>query len=109
LEIVPRRRGLASSERVLTRDLAFGEWSLTAAAYTDRHQHEEINYVLEGELHVTWGGTTHVAGPGCLVVTPPGERARYEAPVHARMLYIYGPSSDGHAASHVSYEDLAGP
>src|SRR5690349_3204286 len=106
--LVERRPGLHGTDRVLTRDLAMGEWALTAAAFTDRHQHEEINYVIEGELHVTCDGVTRVAGPGCVVVTPPGALARYEAPVHARMLFIYGPSQDGHAASDVSFETLDG-
>ena len=34
------------------------------------------------------------------------EVARYEAPTFARMMFVYGPSTDGHAASDVSYEDL---
>lgn len=106
MHMVERRRGLSGSEQVRTRDLALGEWSLTEAAFTDRHQHEEINYVFDGELHVTWDGVTHVAGPHSIVVVPPGALARYEAPMHARMLYIYGPSQDGHAATDVEFEDL---
>src|SRR4051794_21010239 len=101
----PARPGIALRERYLTKDLVLGEWSLTAAAWTDRHQHEEINLVLEGELHVTYGGTTHVATVGTAVAVPAGELARYEAPTFARMMFIYGPSQDGHAASDVTYED----
>ena len=84
-----------------------GEWSLTAAAWTDRHQHEETNWVLEGELHVTCDGRTEVVGPGQAVIVPPGALARYAAPVHARMLFVYGPSADGHAMSDGRYEELA--
>ena len=106
LTSAPDRPGLALRDRYVTRDLVVGEWSLTAAAWTDRHQHEEINFVLEGELHVTYAGTTHVATAGSAVAVPAGERARYEAPVFARMMFIYGPSNDGFAASDVSYQDL---
>lgn len=83
-----------------------GEWSLTRAAWTDRHLHEELNYVIEGELHVTYGGETYVAGPGDVVIVPAGERARYAAPVHARMVFVYGPSSDGHAAYDTEFTEL---
>ena len=100
------KRGLGLGERHSTRDLVLGEWSLTAAAWTDRHQHEEINLVVEGELHVTYDGSTHVVPAGTAVLVPPGALARYEAPEFARMVFLYGPSIDGHAATDVAYEDL---
>jgi hypothetical protein len=37
---------------------------------------------------------------------PPGTPARYAAPVFARMLFVYGPSTDGHAAMDTLYEEL---
>jgi hypothetical protein len=40
------------------------------------------------------------------VVIPPGALARYEAPVFARMLFVYGPSDDGHAMTDGCYEEL---
>ena len=100
------RPRVGGSDRLSTADLVVGQWSLTAAAWTDRHQHEEINYVLEGELHVSCGGETRVVIAGEAVLVPAGARARYAAPEHARMLFVYGPSDDGHAASDVSYEEL---
>jgi ethanolamine utilization protein EutQ (cupin superfamily) len=92
--------------RIVDGEVVIGEWSLTAAAFTDRHQHVEINYVVEGELHVTSDGSTRIAGAGDTVVVPPGSIGRYEAPVYARMLYVYGPSRDGHAAAEQRYEEL---
>ena len=89
-----------------TEQLVIGEWSLTAAAWTDRHQHEETNWVLEGELHVTCDGRHEIVRPGQAVIVPRGALARYEAPVHARMLFVYGPSVDGHAAADCHYEEL---
>lgn len=88
------------------RDVVVGEWSLTGAAWCDRHDHEELNYVLEGELHVTYDERTFVARPGDVVIVPAGVRARYAAPVHARMVYVYGPSDDGHAAHDTEYVEL---
>jgi len=75
--------------------LALMEWELTAAEWTDRHPHDEVNYVLAGELHVESDGATVVAGPGDTVVVPAGGTARYAAPAYARMLAIYGPNPDG--------------
>ena len=40
------------------------EWELTAAEWRDRHPHDELNFILEGELHVESEGTTVVAGVG---------------------------------------------
>ena len=82
---------------------------MTAAAWTDRHEHEEINYVLEGELHVTCDDVVRIVRPGEAVVIDAGSVARYAAPVYARMLYVYGPSSDGHGATHTRYEELQPP
>lgn len=83
-----------------------GEWSLERAAWTDRHEHEEINYVLEGELHVTCDGATVIAGPGDVVRVPAGSPARYAAPAFARMVFVYGPSTDGHATFDAEYTEL---
>ena len=97
---------MGRGDRLSTDDLVIGEWSLTAAAWTDRHQHDEINRVLEGELHVTCDGETVVVHPGEIVWVPAGSKARYAAPTYARMMFIYGPSNDGHAASDTSFEQL---
>ena len=67
----------------------------TAAEWTDHHPHDEVNYVLSGELHVTSDGETVVAGPGDTVRVPTGSTASYAAPTYARMLAIYGPNPDG--------------
>ena len=103
----PEKTGMAGGNSFHTRDLIVGEWSLTAAAWTDRHQHEEVNYVLDGELHVTCDGVERVVHAGEAVMVEAGSLARYAAPVHARMLFIYGPSPDGrHRASDTLYEAL---
>ena len=90
----------------MTDELVIGEWSLSAAAWTDRHRHEETNWVLEGELHVICEGRREVVVPGNAVVVPAGSLARYEAPIYARMLFVYGPSRDGHATLDGHYEEL---
>ena len=97
---------MAGRPRISTGGVVVGEWSLTAAAWTDRHEHDEINYVIEGELHVESDGTTSVIGPGDFVVVPAGSSARYAAPSFARMVFVYGVSSDGHACSDAEYTEL---
>jgi len=57
--------------------------------------HAEINYVLEGELHVEADGQTVVLGPGDCVRVAPGETGRYWAPTYARMLALYGANPEG--------------
>ena len=102
----PSRPRVQGRTPVATDELMIGEWSLTAAAWTDRHQHEETNWVLDGELHVTCDGRRDVVHPGQVVIVPPGTLARYAAPVHARMIFVYGASSDGHAMTDGRYEEL---
>jgi ethanolamine utilization protein EutQ (cupin superfamily) len=102
----PDRPGMGRFERFESGGLVVGEWSLTAAAWTDRHEHDEINRVLEGELHVTCDGVAEIVRAGELVVVPAGSRARYAAPTYARMMFVYGPSADGHAGTETTYEPL---
>ncbi len=75
--------------------VVLGEWALARAWLEDRHPHDEINYVLEGELVVTCGGAVHRLQAGDTVRVPGGSAARYEAPVYARMLFVYGPNPEG--------------
>ena len=84
------------------------EWQLTRAEWTDRHPHDEVNYVLAGELHVEPDGETVVAGPGDTVVVAAGSKATYAAPDHARMLAIYGPNPEGHESGDFAFRRLDG-
>jgi ethanolamine utilization protein EutQ (cupin superfamily) len=86
--------------------IALMEWELNAAEWTDRHPHDEINYVLDGELHVESDGQTVIARPGDTVVVVAGSTGRYSAPMHARMLAIYGPNPDGAESDSFDYREL---
>jgi ethanolamine utilization protein EutQ (cupin superfamily) len=77
------------------KGIALMEWELTRAEWTDRHPHDEINYLLDGELHVQSDGETVVARRGDTVVVHAGSKAKYSAPAYARMLAIYGPNPEG--------------
>ncbi len=85
---------------------ALMEWELREAEWTDRHPHDEVNYVLAGSLHVESGGESVVAGPGDTVVVSAGSKARYTAVTYARMLAIYGPNPDGAESSDFEFRRL---
>jgi hypothetical protein len=51
-------------------------------------------------------GLTAIRDSGGVVTVPAGRRARYEAPVFARMVFVYGPSNDGHATLDAEYSEL---
>ncbi len=102
----PPGRTIIDSNPAGWHGVALTEWGLTGAEWTDRHPHEEINYVLEGELHVESEGRTIVAFTGDTVRVTPGSTGRYFAPVHARMLAIYGPNPEGLASDSFAYRKL---
>lgn len=85
---------------------ALSEWELTAAGWSDHHPHSETNIVLEGELHVESGDVSVIAVPGDTVTVPAGQIGRYWAPVHARMMAIYGPNPDGRHTTDLGYWEL---
>lgn len=74
---------------------AFFEWELRGEEWSDEHPHDEWVYVLDGELVVESGDTSVTCTTGALVRVPAGSRGTYRAPVHARMLSIYGPRPSG--------------
>jgi len=87
-------------------EFALSEWELTAAGWSDHHPHSETNIVLEGELHVESGGVTVIASAGETVITPAGQVGRYWAPVHARMIAIYGPNPAGEDTDLLGYWEI---
>ncbi|MGQ0843757.1 MAG: cupin domain-containing protein [Sporichthyaceae bacterium] len=100
----PSMARIAADEPSTVDGVSIGEWTLARAAFTDRHQHAEVNVVVAGELHVTCAGATHVLGPGDRIVVPGGQLARYSAPEYAHMVYVYGPGIPGIADTH--YEEF---
>ncbi len=99
-------RGIIDQPGPAWTGFALMEWELHAAEWTDRHPHDEVNYVLAGQLHVESDGETVVGGPGDTVVVPAGSRATYAAPTYARMLAIYGPNPEGLASADFEFRTL---
>ncbi|WP_326591041.1 cupin domain-containing protein [Streptomyces brevispora] len=88
-------------------DYSVSEWSLTGAGWSDRHPHDELNYVIEGELHIESGGTTVVLRPGDAALVAKGETGRYWAPEYARMFAVYGSNPEGETSDYLDYWDIA--
>jgi quercetin dioxygenase-like cupin family protein len=56
-----------------SNSMTFGHYVFDAGASIHAHSHpnEEVWNILEGQLEVTIGGDTRVAGPGCVAIVPP--------------------------------------
>lgn len=85
---------------------ALSEWELDRAGWTDLHPHDEVNVVIEGELHVESNGETVIAGPGDTVIVKAGQTGSYWAPVYARMIGVYGPNPEGAESDYVRYWNI---
>jgi quercetin dioxygenase-like cupin family protein len=90
-------------------EVAVMEWELSGQEWVDQHPHAEFNYVLEGTLFVEAGGETVEVPAGSVVEVRGGVRGRYWAPVHARMLAIYGPNPDGAPSTVIGLRPLSRP
>lgn len=88
---------------------AISEWELERAGWTDAHPHDEINIVIDGELHVETNGETVVLHAGDTVTVTAGSTGSYWAPRHARMIGIYGPNPDGAVSDYIRYWDIDAP
>ena len=56
-----------------SKSMTFGHYVFEAGSTIHEHSHsnEEVWNVIEGELEVTIGGKTEVAGPGYVAIVPP--------------------------------------
>lgn len=62
---------------------AFFPWTLT---------YDEVNVVLEGELHVKTHSGTTIGKPGDVVFVPKGSSVEFGTPTHVRYVYITYPA-----------------
>jgi ethanolamine utilization protein EutQ (cupin superfamily) len=73
---------------------------------SDHHPHDEVTFVLEGELHIRVGDTTVVGTAGTRSLCLAGSTGQYWAPKYARMLGVYGPTPDGVASECLGYWEI---
>ena len=64
-------------------------WDCTAGTFTWIFGTDEIVHILEGEVRVREGNTTHVLGPGSLAYFPRGLETVWEVPQYVKKSYIY--------------------
>jgi ethanolamine utilization protein EutQ len=96
--------GPPSSMDVRTRDVVTGEhgvpmaaglMSLREGSFPWTLDYDEVEYVLEGELHLTCGDQVVVARPGDVVAVPRGSSITFGTPSWARFLYVTYPADWG--------------
>jgi quercetin dioxygenase-like cupin family protein len=74
-------------------NMTFGYYAVAAGASIHEHFHEneEVWHVIEGELEITIGGRTHVAGPGVVAVVPPNTPHSVKALSEGRSIVVDHP------------------
>ncbi len=93
IEMVEKRPGWFG--RIFSSpSMTFADWRFVAGATIHEHGHEqeEVWQVLEGELEVTIGEVTQVAGPGMAAIVPAGTRHSVVARTDGRALVADHPS-----------------
>lgn len=90
VEMVPGvwRRTLATGERLMLVHVTLEE---EAVVPLHRHPHEQVGYVVSGELKMTIGGTEHSLKPGDSYLIPSNVEHGAVAPRGAQVLDIFSP------------------
>ena len=73
--------------------MTFAYYDFRAGASIHEHSHpnEEVWHVLEGELEVTVGGETRIAGPGSVAIVPADTPHRVKALCDGRSIVVDTP------------------
>jgi quercetin dioxygenase-like cupin family protein len=82
-----------------SNSMTFGHYVFEAGSTIHEHQHpnEEVWNVIEGQLEVTIGGKTQVAGPGCVAMVPPDTDHFVRAVTDGRAIVVDYPQRAGFA------------
>jgi quercetin dioxygenase-like cupin family protein len=77
-------------------NMTFAYYAVAAGASIHEHSHpnEEVWNVIDGELEVTIGGQTQVAGPGSAAVVPPNTPHSVKALSDGRSIVVDYPLRD---------------
>lgn len=86
-EGAPVARAVTLSESPDTL-LTAGLWDCTAGTFTWIFQTDEIVHILEGEVRVRDGDTTHVLVPGSVCYFPCGLETVWEVPSYVKKSFI---------------------
>jgi ethanolamine utilization protein EutQ len=72
--------------------IAAGVMSLRAGSFPWTLDYDEVQYVIEGELHITTPGQQVVGRPGDLITVPKGSSITFATPTWAKFLYVTYPA-----------------
>ena len=72
--------------------MAAGVMSLRAGSFPWTLDYDEVEYVLEGELHITVSGRVTIGRPGDVIAVPKGSSITFGTPSWARFLYVTYPA-----------------
>jgi ethanolamine utilization protein EutQ len=75
--------------------MAAGVMSLREGSFPWTLDYDEVEYVLEGELHITCGQERVVGRPGDVIAVPKGSSITFGTPSWARFLYVTYPADWG--------------
>jgi ethanolamine utilization protein EutQ len=87
---------------VITADhgmpMAAGMMSLRQGSFPWTLDYDEVEYVIEGELHITTADQKAVGRPGDVIAIPKGSSITFGTPSWARFLYVTYPADWGSAS-----------
>ena len=75
--------------------MAAGVMSLRQGSFPWQMDYDEVEYVMEGELHITTADDEAVGRPGDLIAVPKGSSITFGTPSWARFLYVTYPAKWG--------------
>lgn len=92
-ELDVRLRDVLGAEHGLP--MATGVMSLRAGSFPWTLDYDEVEYVIEGELHITTAEQQVVGRPGDVIAVPKGSSITFGTPRWARFLYVTYPAEWG--------------
>lgn len=95
-EMDVRLRDLVGAEHGLP--MAAGMMSLREGSFPWTLDYDEVEYVIEGELHITTADQMVVGHPGDVIAVPKDTSITFGSPSWARFLYVTYPADWGGAA-----------
>ncbi len=78
--------------------IAAGVMSLRAGSFPWNLDYDEVEYVIEGELHITTADQRVVGRPGDVIAVPKGSSITFGTPSWAKFLYVTYPADWGGGA-----------
>lgn len=72
--------------------IAAGVMSLRAGSFPWTLDYDEVEYVIEGELHITTAAQQVVGRPGDVIAVPKGSSITFGTPSWAKFLYVTYPA-----------------